>query len=745
MPAGSSTKLRIERVERSAAGDEVYEPWGAARELFSYRGREVLVAGPAGTGKSRACLEKINLACMQKPVRCAMVRKTRKSLTQSAMETFEEKVLTNKRLVPFHTGDQEYRYPNGARVIVGGLDDAEKIGSTEFDLVYCVVGETRVSSPSRVERGYARVYTGPLVIITTALGHELTGTPNHPVLTDEGWVALGSLREGQQVVSRLDAQWVASSDPHVDDEPAPIAEIVRTLALLPTSVAERIEGVRMDFHGDGTEGQIDVVLAGGEFEAWRAAAFDEPTLKDARLRRDLEWSLLTGTCPIEQLRLARLSAAVESGHTGAESAHARAIGFGSHPAQARVIAGRAELPVPAALAIANVTQGLTFTGRAPHQSTASEFAFEARHAHADRKRNGRQSSLTGQVTLDRIIDVRRTDAGRGRHVYNLQTASGYYFANSIVTHNCQEATELDEEDWGMLLRGLRNGVASYQQILADCNPTYPSHWLKQRCDRGEVKLLESRHEDNPTLWDRSEGKWTGFGENYIKTLDSLEGYLYRRLRLGEWCAAEGMYFTEYEPKVHLVDSFEVPHDWPRWVSVDYGFAVPFCALWFAREPETRKIFVYREVYASGLRDEQQAEMIRQRSEGERILQFVLDPAMFNARTEQQRPSIAQVYVQTGVWPVYPGMNSRKQGWAIVRRALAHGDGRPPRLQLMRDRCPNLIRELPAQVMDQLDPEDVADVVRGQKINDHAVDAARYGLCAEAQPVRSREPLSLRFG
>jgi len=385
---------------------------------------------------------------MQKPVRCAMVRKTRKSLTQSAMETFEEKVLTssNRKLVPFHTGDQEYRYPNGARVIVGGLDDAEKIGSTEFDLVYV-----------------------------------------------------------------------------------------------------------------------------------------------------------------------------------------------------------------------------------------------------------------------------------------------------------QEATELEEEDWGMLLRGLRNGVASYQQILADCNPTYPSHWLKVRCDKGETKLLESRHEDNPTLWDRQGGEWTSFGANYIRTLDSLEGYLYRRLRLGEWCAAEGMYFTEWEPRVHLVEGFEVPSEWPRWTCVDYGFAVPWCCLWLTRCPETREMFVYRERYASGLRDEQQAEVIREASEGERILMHVLDPSMFNARTEQNRPAIAWSYAAAGLVNVVPGMNSRKQGWAIVRRALAHEDGKTPRLRVMRERCPNLARTIPAMVMDSLDPEDVADVVRGQKTEDHAVDALRYGLAAEAQPVRSSRPLEVRWG
>jgi hypothetical protein len=82
--------------------------------------------------------------------------------------------------------------------------------------------------------------------------------------------------------------------------------------------------------------------------------------------------------------------------------------------------------------------------------------------------------------------------------------------------------------------------------------------------------------------------------------------------------------------------------------------------------------------------------------------------------------------------LYPDMNNRKSGWAVVRRALAH-DEHPPRLQIMYGAAPNLCREVPALVHDPLDPEDVADVVSGKKVDDHAADACRYALVAEAQP------------
>jgi phage terminase large subunit len=432
--------LRGKRLGPSVPTRPVYQPYGAARELMRCRDREVLLSGPSGTGKSMGCLQKIDLAASQKPMRAAIVRKLRTALTQAALVTFREKVLPPPpNAIWFHHEDQEFRYPNGSRVVVAGLDDPRKVLSTDFDLIYV-----------------------------------------------------------------------------------------------------------------------------------------------------------------------------------------------------------------------------------------------------------------------------------------------------------QEATELDEQDWLILLTRLRNNALSYQQLFADCNPSYPNHWLKERADGGAITLLESRHEDNPQLFDHASRDWTTFGTQYLHTLDSLTGYLHKRLRLGLWVAAEGMFFPEYSPDDHSVEPFDIPADWPRWISVDYGFAVPFCALWHARNPETRQVVTYRELYGTGLRDEQQADLILKRTDpDEKILQVVLDPSMFNARTEQNRPSIAQVYANRGLATrvqqgIFPAQNNRKQGWAVVRRALAHDEG-PPHWTWLRGRCPNLERELPALVRDPLDPEDTQQTRGTKEVSDHACDSARYGLCAEALP------------
>jgi hypothetical protein len=303
----------------------------------------------------------------------------------------------------------------------------------------------------------------------------------------------------------------------------------------------------------------------------------------------------------------------------------------------------------------------------------------------------------------------------------------------------QEVSELSREDWEILTTRVtgRGGTMPYQQVIADLNPREPNFWLYDREREGKTRFLFAKHVDNPTIT-----------KQRLAPLEALTGYLRDRLLLGLRVAAEGMYFTEFDPREHLVEAFDPPADWVRWVCVDWGFAHPFVALWMAREKPGGHIYVYREISAPKLRDEQQAQLIVERSKGERIELVVLDPSMFNARTEQQRPSIAQIYGAWGVQDmsiggIVPGFNSRKQGWAVVRRALAHGTAAAaqrkvevddlPRLKIMYQRCPNLARNLPAMVMDPLDAEDVADEINKIRTPDDEVDALRYGLCAEAQP------------
>lgn len=120
----------------------LYRPYGAAKELFYCRDTECLIVGSAGTGKSRSVCEKL-FACMVKypGARGLIVRKTRASLTESVLVTLEEKVIPRNPSIYPVTNDvqrrnrQSYDFPNCSTIVVGGLDNPERIMSTEFDCV----------------------------------------------------------------------------------------------------------------------------------------------------------------------------------------------------------------------------------------------------------------------------------------------------------------------------------------------------------------------------------------------------------------------------------------------------------------------------------------------------------------------------------------------------------------------------------------------------------------------------------
>jgi PBSX family phage terminase large subunit len=172
----------------------------------------------------------------------------------------------------------------------------------------------------------------------------------------------------------------------------------------------------------------------------------------------------------------------------------------------------------------------------------------------------------------------------------------------------QEATELMEEDWETLITRARLGVMPYNQLIADCNPSAPYHWLKKRADAGILNYIASIHEDNPTLYDNHKKVWTKRGEDYLKKLDSLTGVRYRRLRLGLWAAAEGQIYDMWDPDIHMIKRFDPPRDWNRVWVVDFGFKHPFVFQAWAISPEGR-CYRFFEIYYTKLLVEDAARLI----------------------------------------------------------------------------------------------------------------------------------------
>lgn len=158
----------------------------------------------------------------------------------------------------------------------------------------------------------------------------------------------------------------------------------------------------------------------------------------------------------------------------------------------------------------------------------------------------------------------------------------------------QEATELTPDDWEKCTTRLRNGKVSFQQLLADCNPEGPDHWLKVRCDEGKTEMLYALHTDNPRLFDDA-GQPTEKGAAYLSTLANLSGVRKHRLFGGIWAAAEGVIFEGWNPAVHLSDRKVLPQSWERIWSIDFGFTNPFVWQMWAVDPDGR-LWLEKEIY-----------------------------------------------------------------------------------------------------------------------------------------------------
>lgn len=294
----------------------------------------------------------------------------------------------------------------------------------------------------------------------------------------------------------------------------------------------------------------------------------------------------------------------------------------------------------------------------------------------------------------------------------------------------QEATELTETDWEALTTRLRNGRLSFQQLIADCNPDSEYHWLKKRCDEGRTRIYFSTHEENPVLFTDA-SVLTEFGSSYIARLDNLTGVRYKRLRLGLWVSAEGIIYDEWDESVHVIDRFEIPSDWTRWWTVDFGFTNPFVLQWWAEDPDG-VLYMYREIYHTGRTVDQHAQDVLRLVTKDGVYTEPRPRAIICDHDAEGRATFSKIIGQST-----SAANKKViDGIQAVQQRLRRGDNGQPRLFILRDslveRDPDLVdSKKPACTVEEL-PGYVWDIKDGKppkeqpvKENDHGCDAMRY--------------------
>ena len=108
-----------------------------------------------------------------------------------------------------------------------------------------------------------RYYTGDVITIKTSAGNEITVTPNHPILTTKGFVAAGSLKEGDKIIEAT-AKYASFLGKTPDNVyiPTGIEEIFHSIIKSGDRPSFGVKGSSVQFHGDGIpDRKVDVVFA----------------------------------------------------------------------------------------------------------------------------------------------------------------------------------------------------------------------------------------------------------------------------------------------------------------------------------------------------------------------------------------------------------------------------------------------------------------------------------------------------
>ena len=262
-----------------------------------------------------------------------------------------------------------------------------------------------------------------------------------------------------------------------------------------------------------------------------------------------------------------------------------------------------------------------------------------------------------------------------------------------------EATEFAEDDIEKIITRLRWKATPYRQLMMDCNPGAPSHWLNQRAKRGGVVRLLSRHEDNPSI-----------DPKYLVALSRLTGV--RRLRLfdGKWAGSEGVVYDRFDPAVHVRPCPFLPAR--VIVGVDDGYTNPFAAVLLLVDGDGR-IHVAGEVYRKGLSESGKIEAVRELADGYTLDRIACDPAAAGLIGAMESAGLP---VDGANNDVVTGINR------VQERFEVQGDGRP-RLTIGPE-CTSLVSELEGYEWLPDKPKDTP-----RKVNDHACDALRYGTMA----------------
>jgi hypothetical protein len=290
-----------------------------------------------------------------------------------------------------------------------------------------------------------------------------------------------------------------------------------------------------------------------------------------------------------------------------------------------------------------------------------------------------------------------------------------------------ELTHFTQEEYEYLKTRVRSTGEHPLKVMAATNPGNIGHgWVKAYfIDIAPSETIHTDKAGNTRMFVPAkidDHPIEAFRNSYGRQLDSLsDPELKRALRNGDWDLFSGQVFTEWNREEHTCDPFPIPNHWTKWFSYDWGYNTYAAGTWFARDPQSTRIYVYREFYPHAMSASVQADTILNLTGTEHIVTWWADPSLWKQHGNVETgESVGKIFERANLI-FQPANNDRKSGLNAVHEALAPlPDGKPGLIVF--NSCVNTIRTIPALPYDRNKAEDV-----DTDAEDHLYDTWRYGL------------------
>lgn len=320
-----------------------------------------------------------------------------------------------------------------------------------------------------------------------------------------------------------------------------------------------------------------------------------------------------------------------------------------------------------------------------------------------------------------------------------------------------ELTHFTEFMYVYMISRCRGANPYPKKMKSSTNPGGVGHtWVKDRfIDIGEpnkiheCQLLPENPKKSTRLFIPSlvtDNKFMlEYDPDYIDRLDALPEKERKALKYGNWDIHDGMFFPEFDRRIHVIEPFVIPDNWDRYIALDYGldmFAVLFIAI------DTKgKAYVYNEIHKSNLIVSEARQTLKSIMRHYKYRCKYAPPDLWN-RNRDTGKSTAELFYEGGI-DLTKVSNNRESGWLNVKEWLKVKKIRHEQTgELIEDsdlkifnNCLNLIKYLPQLQHDEKNPNDVATQPHEPT---HITDALRYFCVNHIAPSKEIINKEIRF-